>query len=240
MSQFYDAQLLDSFITEIQEIRKIIMESGAGSISPWLGETSSAYDGGVPGVSDSYVAGFMWLDKLGVAARLNHGVVVRQTFYGGSYSLINKKSLDPLPDYWSSLLYKKLVGPRVLEVYDGLSFGRTIRVYAHCTPDMSMYSVGSVVLIVLNTQHNEIQLVLTNELEGPPVHQYLLTPGDSDNLTSQTVRLNGELLQMINDTFLPNIQPKPIIPPVEIILPPVSYGFFVIPDARVNACQIYV
>ena len=238
VSKFYDPDTLDDLITEIQQVQGIMKESGASSLKLWLGETSSAYGGGVPGVSDSYIAGFMWLDKLGIAARLQHNVVIRQTFYGGSYSLINTKTLDPFPDYWSSFLYKKLVGSRVLEVHDGLSLGRTVRVYAHCTSERSRYDTGSLVLIALNTQHSDVQLVLTNGLEKLPVHQYLLTPGQHNNLTSQTVRLNGKLLQMVNDTFLPNVEPKTIIPPDDIILPPVSYGFFVIPEAKVDACHM--
>ncbi len=236
-SEFYNPDILDCLITEMQQVERIMTESGASAIESWLGETSSAYGGGVPGVSNSYIAGFMWLDKLGVAARLKHKVVIRQTFYWGSYSLINRKTLDPFPDYWSSYLYKKLVGSRVLEVHDGISLGRKIRVYAHCTSERSGYDIGSLVLIALNTQHDEAQLVLSNGLERLSVDQYLLTPGENNNLTSQTVRLNGELLQMVNDTFLPNVPPKPIIPPDHIILPPVSYGFFVIPDAQAEACQ---
>ena len=238
VSKFYDPDTLDDLITEIQQVQVIMKESGLSSLNLWLGETSSAYGGGVPGVSDSYIAGFMWLDKLGIAARLQHNVVIRQTFYGGSYSLINTKTLDPFPDYWSSFLYKKLVGSRVLEVHDGTSLGRAVRVYAHCTSERSRYDTGSLVLIALNTQHTDVQLVLTNGLEKLPVHQYLLTPGQHNNLTSQTVRLNGKLLQMVNDTFLPNVEPKTIIPPDDIILPPVSYGFFVIPDAKADACNM--
>ena len=238
VSKFYDPETLDDLITEIQQVQSIMKESGASSIKLWLGETSSAYGSGVPGVSDSYIAGFMWLDKLGIAARLRHDVVIRQTFYGGSYALTNTKTLDPLPDYWSSFLYKILVGSRVLAVYHGISLGRTVRVYAHCTSERSRYDTGSVVLIALNTQHSDVQLVLTNGLEKLPVDQYLLTPGQNNNLTSQTVRLNGELLQLVDDTFLPNVEPKTITPPDEIILPAVSYGFFVIPDAKVDACQM--
>ncbi len=237
VSEFYNPDILDYLITEMQQVERIMTESGASAIEPWLGETSSAYGGGVPGVSNSYIAGFMWLDKLGVAARLKHKIVIRQTLYWGSYSLINFKTLDPLPDYWSSYLYKKLVGSRVLVVHDGTLLGRKIRVYAHCTSERSGYDIGSLVLIALNTQHDEAQLVLTNGLERLSVDQYLLTPGENNNLTSQTVRLNGELLQLVNDTFLPNVQPKPIIPPDRIMLPPVSYGFFVIPEAQVKACR---
>ena len=237
VSQFYNPDLLDDLIREIHELQEIMKESGASSIDLWLGETSSAYDGGVPGVSNSYIAGFMWLDKLGVAARLEHKVVVRQAIYGGSYSLLNLDTLDPLPDYWSSYLYKKLVGSRVLEVEDGIALGRTVRVYAHCTSERSGYDVGSVVLIVLNTQLSEVQLMLTNGLEKLSIDQYLLTPGENRNLTSQTVKLNGKLLELVDDKFLPKLEPE-FIPPNSIKLPPVSYGFFIIPHAQAEACQM--
>ena len=37
-----------------------------------------------------------WLDKLGLSARLGHEVVIRQTFVGGSYALLDD-DLDPNP-----------------------------------------------------------------------------------------------------------------------------------------------
>ena len=80
VSKFYDPNTLDDLITEIQQVQDIMKESGVSSLKLWLGETSSAYGGGVPGVSDSYIAGFMWLDKLGTSARLQHNVVIRQAF----------------------------------------------------------------------------------------------------------------------------------------------------------------
>ena len=42
------------------------------------------------------IAVFRWLDKLGFAARLNQGVVIRQTFYGGRYGLLDV-DLNPTP-----------------------------------------------------------------------------------------------------------------------------------------------
>lgn len=38
-----------------------------------------------------------------------------------------------LQSYWVSLLHKQLVGTRVLTVENGLKYGRSVRVYAHCT-----------------------------------------------------------------------------------------------------------
>ena len=86
---FYSPEILDLLIKEIQKVKNIIAESGA-VVSTWLGETSSSYDGSVPGVSDSFVAGFTWLDKLGVAARLGQKVVIKQSFYGGAYQSCEK------------------------------------------------------------------------------------------------------------------------------------------------------
>jgi heparanase 1 len=63
------------------------------------GETGSAYGGGAPGLSDRYVAGFLWLDKLGMAARLGVDVVVRQSLSGANYGLLDPQ-MEPLPVSW--------------------------------------------------------------------------------------------------------------------------------------------
>ena len=39
---------------------------------------------------------YRWLDKLGIAAKYGVDLVVRQTFYGGKYGLLNKE-LNPTP-----------------------------------------------------------------------------------------------------------------------------------------------
>lgn len=59
-------------------------------------ESSSAWGGGAHGLSDAFVAGFLWLDKLGVAARGGVEVVARQTLYQACYALL-RPDLTPNP-----------------------------------------------------------------------------------------------------------------------------------------------
>lgn len=61
-----------------------------------LGETSSAFGGGAPGLSDRFVDTFLWLDKLGISARLGVSVIIRQTLLEKHYSLIDSL-LEPAP-----------------------------------------------------------------------------------------------------------------------------------------------
>ena len=55
---FYSPDVLDYFLHEVNAANAILSKVDPGC-SRWLGETSSAYGGGAPGLSDRYVAGFM-------------------------------------------------------------------------------------------------------------------------------------------------------------------------------------
>lgn len=68
-----------------------------------LAETASAYGGGAPGLSNTFVASFLWLDKLGLTAR--HGLhgVVRQSVVRGYYALLSDQYL-PTPVSHQSLI----------------------------------------------------------------------------------------------------------------------------------------
>jgi len=48
---------------------------------------------------------FRWLDKLGLAARLGHEVVIREQFASGSYALLDKeRNPNPVCGYHEDLL----------------------------------------------------------------------------------------------------------------------------------------
>ena len=59
----------------------------------------------------------------------DYDVVIKQSVFGGCNGLLDPE-LNPTPDYWLSLLYKRLVGRRALQV--SYSAGDVI-VYASCT-----------------------------------------------------------------------------------------------------------
>ena len=60
LADFTDVKRLDSFSRETLAVMACVKDAKfAGPV--WLGETSSTYDGGTKGLSDSYVAGFMYV-----------------------------------------------------------------------------------------------------------------------------------------------------------------------------------
>ncbi|GFR91019.1 heparanase [Elysia marginata] len=93
-------------------------------------ETSSAYGGGAEGLSDGFAAGFLWLDKLGLAAKYQVTHLFRQSFFGGRYALVDMQ-LNPNPDLFLSVLYKRLVEGPVFQV-TSIDIPAQLRLYAHC------------------------------------------------------------------------------------------------------------
>ncbi len=95
-----------------------------------LGETATSAHGGCSGLSNVFVAGFTFMLELGVLGELGVAQVNRQDVAGWSsnggpsyYGLLGPPGWSgggvplgaPHPDYWTALLWKQLVGRRVLQ-----------------------------------------------------------------------------------------------------------------------------
>ena len=52
----------------------------------------------------------------------------------------------------------------------------------------------------------------------------------------RTVRLNGKVLKLVDDRTLPDLMPKSVPGYDPLILPPLTFGFYVIPEASASAC----
>lgn len=122
----------------------------------WMTETGPAQCGGQPGLSDRYKSSLWWLDHLGTLAQEKHKVVVRQTLAGSDYGMIDNETLEPRPDYWSSLLFKKLLGKSVLRVDQKGPDSGTLRFYAHCMASSHpSFRPGAVSLLAINTSEKQ-------------------------------------------------------------------------------------
>lgn len=229
--------------SSIQHVQNAIRNSKFPHLSFWLGETSDAWHSGTENVSDRFVSGFLWMDKLGLSAKMGVKVVVRQTLYGHYYSLLDV-NMDPTPDFWLSWLHRLLVGNGVLSVLPSagvnVSTPDTFRIYAHCTNTKSImqYKKGSVTMFGLNVNPlAAVSISFTGSLVKEGVDVYLLEPDGPKGVLSKWVKLNGERLLMTSDLYMPDIYPKKLPPGSKVLLPPLTFAFFVFPDADVMICQ---
>uniref|UniRef100_A0A8C6ED88 Heparanase n=1 Tax=Moschus moschiferus TaxID=68415 RepID=A0A8C6ED88_MOSMO len=233
---FLNPDILDTFISSVQKTFQIVEETRPHK-KVWLGETSSAFGGGAPLLSNTFAAGFMWLDKLGLSARMGIEVVMRQVLFGaGNYHLVDE-NFEPLPDYWLSLLFKKLVGNNVLMASVKGPDRSKLRVYLHCTNvNHPRYKGGDLTLYALNLHNVTKHLQLPHHFFNKQVDKYLIKPSGPDGLLSKSVQLNDQILKMVDEQTLPPLTEKPLHPGSSLGLPPFSYGFFVIRNAKVAAC----
>lgn len=168
---------LDIWADEVEASR----DAHAPAADVWLGETGNAQCGGTPGVSDVFAGTFWWVDQMGSLARRGQPVVVRQTLSGSDYGLIDDVTLEPTPDWWASVLWRRLMGTDVLDV---TSDDPTLRVYAHCAADGS----GKVAAVAINLDDADTVQV---DIGAKPTGVWTLT---ADALTTREVRLNGAVL----------------------------------------------
>ncbi|KAK7093358.1 hypothetical protein V1264_007124 [Littorina saxatilis] len=229
LSSFTNITIMQSLAHKID---KAMAESR--SVNPllpvWLSETGSASAQGAPGLSDRFVAGFLWLDKLGVCAKKGIQSVIRFVFYANdqaSFGLIDK-NLNPNPDFWLTVLYRRIVRGAVF-----LATGRhDVRVYAACA-NTDNFKAGGLALYILNPNNYPVTFDLP-QFTHQPRFRYSLTAGDKDGLTSKYIALNGEKLQLVNDE-LPPLEPESA-PPGVVTVPAYSYTFLVFPEAEVSIC----
>jgi len=80
----------------------------------WLTETADTACGGNPWAS-TFLDSFRYLDQLGRLARQGVQVVMHNTLDASDYGLVNENTLEPRPNYWAALLWRRLMGTTVLD-----------------------------------------------------------------------------------------------------------------------------
>ena len=221
---------LDPFyLEELEETMyavKLVMKATPTPSDLWLGEAGSSSGGGAKNLSNTYAAGFLYLGTLSLASKHCHQIVIRQSFYGGYYGMLDSISHDPLPDYWTSVLFKQLVGTTSLKTYKG---NKHVEIQAYC----SKQHQDDITLVAINFGNKSARFTINN-YERHHVIQYLLTAADG-NLRSKHVRLNGKILQLQEDFSLPSLNGIRTKHPFQ--LPKTSYGFFVVKNVKFKMCR---
>lgn len=234
------AQDLATLITDLAAT------SGKDVPQLWMGEDGGAYNSGRNGTTNRFTAGFWSLNELGIFARAGFSVYCRQTLLGGNYGLLDKDTLQPNPDFFNYLLFKRLMGPEVLDVQ---SSRREVTAYAHCTrrgiAGFPIFEAGAVTVLILNFMSDfdaEIgTMTVTRDaqkdlLTGPRL-EYTLTAGTPGELNSTFSNLNGQPLRVSETGIFPAMLPLIIQREQTLTVPKQSYGFYVFPEARVQACM---
>ena len=177
----------------------------------WLGETGSAQVGGEPEVSGRWATALWWLDQLGALALVGHRVQCRQTLSGSDYGLIDAGGgrLTGTPDYWASVLWKRLMGPQVLAV-SAPGAPDTLRLYCHRPPrGLGGASSTSVVFLALNLGVAPLELDV-----GGAALVWVLDGASPD---ARTATINGKIAATLADGTVPELpgvpSEVPVVPP---------------------------
>lgn len=176
----------------------------------WLTETAEAACGGDPWAA-SFIDSFRYLNQLGTLAKRGVQVVMHNTLAASDYGLIDETTLEPRPNYWSALLWRRLMGTTVLD--SGVPSSPDLYVYAHCLRDQP----GGVALLAINASRSG-----SRELELPTTaSRYTLT---AEDLMANRAWLNGKELKLTGNGDLPSMEGV-TTKKGRMVLPPASITF---------------
>ena len=169
------------------------LSAAAPGVQIWAGEIGP-HNGGSPGCSPSSErwAGFAdshwYLDSMGAKAAHGYSVFCRQDFVGIDYGMLDCSTYAPLPDYFSGILWSRLMGSVVLRA---ASDSPTLRSYAHCAPGAA---AGVATLLLINLEPTLAREVTVEGLAvgGQRREWHLTGPGGA---ASPRIALNGAELK---------------------------------------------
>ncbi|KAL5679592.1 hypothetical protein ACJX0J_005977, partial [Zea mays] len=108
-----DPKYLDRAEDTYRDMQLTIQRHGTWA-SAWVSESGGVFNNGGQLVSNTFINSIWYLDQLGMASKYNTKVFCRQTLIGGNYGLLDTQTFLPNPDYYSALLWHRLMGNGVL------------------------------------------------------------------------------------------------------------------------------
>ena len=268
--ELFDTRPVQDFAINFARIVRQNSTGGAAATSLRIGETAAVNHGGWANVTNAFVSGFWSVYQIGWLAQAGYQVMHRQSLAcrGGdsgmghsercAYGLLTNPTaagvFAPTPDYWTTLLHKRLMGRDILNcsaskaapmdwVRDGLvpkeQVGK-IRLFAACA---ETGGAGAVTLMYANPQAVAVALALpaADNLGGSARELFVLSANGMHNppLQSSQILLNGVTLSMVgaDKTELPPLAGKAQAAVNPLLLPPRTYGFVVLAEAKAAACM---
>jgi DNA-binding SARP family transcriptional activator len=120
-------------LDQYETCRRILAEKlGADPEAETTAETADAACGGNPWAS-TFLDSFRDLDQLERLAKRGVQVMIHHTLASSANGLLDETTLSPRPNYWAALLWRRLMGPTVLDA--GPSPVPSLHLYAHCLCD---------------------------------------------------------------------------------------------------------
>lgn len=243
---------LKSSLEGVAAIRNAV----APSVLLVLEEVAGSSGGGCDNVTDRFVAGFPWLATLASVGEAGFDRLHRQDIAGWSfaygksnYMLVGPpgwtngthETLTPHPDYFTTLLWRQLVGTTVLS--SSMSGDDSLFLSsAWCAGARAPYGAGGSVVVVFANLADSAQTVsLPPVLAAAPFTYFAMTPSTQpatfDDLHSDSVFLNGKLLSVEADGTLPSFPFSGVAasPEAELVADAYSYGFVVFNTAAKDA-----
>jgi heparanase len=269
---YLDRSHIDKLGDSVAAMVQTYHQSTSDDILLVLEETGGSYGGGCVNITDRFISGFWYLTTMGQVAsngfdRMHRQDIAGWSFTGGmsNYQLIgvpgwtnSSELLTPHPDYFTSLLFKQLVGTSV--------FTTTASTTAPGSANASFYvwsstdgpeGLGGLTMLFANPTGNDytvtvnggsdlhIDFILTSTSAayfdhlsrveaGKLLQDQILAPPAS--LAADEVYLNGELMTVDANGNLPSYPISGVTSTNPITLPPYSYGFITLPNLQANGC----
>lgn len=199
---------------------KALRDRHAPDAPIWLTETGGAACGGLRW-QPAFLDAFRFLDTHARLAKQGADAVFTHALISGSNGIIDEKTLEPNASYWAAVLWKRLMGARVL---DAGAKRAGLHLYAHCQRGAS----GGVTLLAINLGDQASAVNAHGAAEF-----YSLT---APELHGKTVLLNGRPLSLGSTDDLPPMPPERR-GSGRVELPPTSITFIAFPHARNAQCR---
>ncbi|CAN6179096.1 unnamed protein product [Urochloa humidicola] len=182
VEKILNPSVLDEMVSKFSNLQGILKSTGTSTVA-WVGEAGGAYNSGHHLVTDAFVFSFWYLDQLGMSAKYDTKSYCRQSLIGGNYGLLNTTTFQPNPDYYSALLWHRLMGTKVLATtFTGTN---KIRAYAHCARD----SPGITLLLINLSGNTKTQVSVTQTAGAGGAHSH--DAGRSNTTTHAASKLGG-------------------------------------------------